>query len=58
MAANQNESSRLDKIRFNNEIEASMKAQEALNKEAKAMESMAPESLSLDPWNYESARKK
>lgn len=58
MAANQNESSRLDKIRFNNEIEASMKAQEALNKEAKAMESIAPESLSLDPWNYDSARKK
>lgn len=56
-AANQNEMARLEKIRFNNEVESSTEADASLNKQLDAAKDVMPDSLALDPWNYRKGKK-
>lgn len=56
-AANQNEMARLEKIRFDNEVESSTNANASFNKEIDLAREKIPESLVLDPWNYKRGKK-
>lgn len=56
-AANQNEMARLEKIRFNNEVQDSTDANSSFNKELDLAKDKIPDSLALDPWNYKRRKK-
>ncbi|MEI6805893.1 MAG: hypothetical protein WCK49_05235 [Myxococcaceae bacterium] len=56
-AANQNEMARLEKIRFDNEVESSTNANSSFNKEIDLAKDKIPDSLALDPWNYKRGKK-
>lgn len=57
-AANQNEMARLEKIKFNNEVESNTAASSSLEKQLDAAKDKIPDSLTLDPWNYKKKGKK
>lgn len=56
-AANQNEMARLEKIRFDNEVESSTNTNASFNKEIDLAKDKIPDSLALDPWNYKRGKK-
>lgn len=56
-AANQNEMARLEKIRFDSEVQNNTDANSSFNKEIDLAKDKIPDSLALDPWNYKRGKK-